>query len=85
MLLLCRLSLLGLLLLRLSQHRLRRVRVGFVGANVASDVVGPPLGAEQARHKRMSDSLSKVETKPAQCFAWRCLPDTVDPRGPKAK
>jgi hypothetical protein len=40
---------------------------------------------EQARHKRMNDTLSKVETKPAQYFSWRCLPDTVDPRGPKGK
>jgi hypothetical protein len=39
---------------------------------------------EQARHRRMNDSLSKVE-KPARYFAWRCLPDTVDPRGPKGK
>jgi hypothetical protein len=40
---------------------------------------------EGARHKNMSDTLAKVETKPSQYVAWRCLPDTVDPRGPKGK
>jgi len=37
---------------------------------------------EQARHRKMSDMLAKVETK-TPYVAWRCLPDTIDPRGPK--
>lgn len=49
---------------------------------------GLPLGAvatreecekEQARHKGMSDTLAKAETKPAPYAAWRCLPDCRRP------
>ena len=52
-----------------------------------------PLGAvatlqaceqEQARHTKLNDSLAKVVAK-SPYVAWRCLPDTVDPRGPKGK
>jgi hypothetical protein len=59
-----------------------------------SHVLWTPLGAvaslaecekEAARRKQMSGTLAKIETKPAPYAAWRCLPDTVDPRGPRGK
>jgi hypothetical protein len=52
-----------------------------------------PLGAvatlqaceqEQARHTKLNDALAKVVAK-SPYVAWRCLPDTVDPRGPKGQ
>jgi hypothetical protein len=52
-----------------------------------------PLGAvatfqaceqEQARHAKLNDALAKVVAK-SPYVAWRCLPDTVDPRGPKGQ
>ena len=56
-----------------------------------------PLGAvasleecdkEQARHTKTNDMLAKIETSSGRktpYVAWRCLPDTVDPRGTKGK
>jgi hypothetical protein len=56
-----------------------------------------PLGAvatlaecekEQALHAKKGDMLAKVEASSGRMpsyVAWRCLPDTVDPRGPKGK
>jgi hypothetical protein len=52
-----------------------------------------PLGAvatlqaceqEQARHTKLNDAVAKVVAK-SPYVAWRCLPDTVDPRGPKGQ
>jgi hypothetical protein len=59
-----------------------------------SQMLWTPLGAvatlaecekEGARHKQMSETLAKAEAKAALYMAWRCLPDTVDPRGPRGK
>jgi len=59
-----------------------------------SHMLWTPLGAvatlsdcekEAARHRQMGETLAKSEAKPAPYMAWRCLPDTVDPRGPKGK
>ena len=43
----------------------------------------PECEKEQARHKQMSNTLAKVGTAPAPYMEWRCLPETVDPRGAK--
>ena len=43
---------------------------------------------EQALHAKKGDMLAKVEASSGRMpsyVAWRCLPETVDPRGPKAK
>jgi hypothetical protein len=43
---------------------------------------------EQALHTKKGDMLAKVEGSSGRMpsyVAWRCLPDTVDPRGPKEK
>jgi hypothetical protein len=55
-----------------------------------------PLGAvaaleecekELARHTKTNDVLAKLESSAGRTLyvAWRCLPDAVDPRGPKGK
>ena len=43
---------------------------------------------EQARHTKLNDALTPLESAAGRMpsyVAWRCLPDTVDPRGPKGK
>ncbi len=63
----------------------------------SSRLLWTPLGAvptlaecekEGARHQQMANTLAKIETKSGQIAsyaAYRCFPDTVDPRGPKGK
>ena len=39
---------------------------------------------EQARHQKLNDTLARATNKMPYA-AWRCLPDTVDPRRAKGK